>query len=531
MIKDMENTNILKVYGYVRLSRDEDKEQNSLQNQKQIIIDYAKDNRYNLIKIFEDDNISGMTFDREGINNLKELIEKKEADLVLVKDLSRIGRHKAHSALFLEYARRMNVKIYSITENLDNFSDNDDILIGFKQILNEQYAKDISKKIRAAFKQKQKEGLVIIPPFGYQKNPVTRKIEIVYECAEIVQRIYDLYITGHGTKKIASILTENQVHTPSWFQKQVYGKTYQPGKKWIGKDVWSDRTISRILDNDTYIGVLRCGISTRSIIYKYKKMIPEKDHIVHEGYYPPIITKEVWLKTQAIRKNRSKNNVRASSNSKIHRYAGLLICGDCGASFVAKKRQYHGEQYIEYVCNAYHRLGRNVCSPHRVKEVELDDMLYKHLTSLITVAEQNLINLDKFLERWNQKKRSYTNTIEKVQYEIIDLKDEIKAYAKQLAKNLIGEEIFKELTEETTEKILSLEKQIETLQEVKEINKDAQKGIKKSVELLEDIIEKKDIEDASIQMLVNKIYISKEKNNNSLAVHIKLYLPFIHKAF
>ena len=512
----------LRVYGYVRLSRDEDKEQNSLNNQKKIIMDYARQKDYDIIEILEDDNISGMTFDRPGLNRLKELVEERLVDVILVKDLSRLGRHKAYTALLLDDLRSAGVKVISVTENIDNFNENDDLVIGIKQILNEQYAKDISRKIRSAFKQKQKEGLVIIPPFGYIKE--NGQIKIDEECAEIVRLIFKLYINGYGAKKIADYLTSHHYHTPSWYQKQRMGKTFHKGKKWVGEDIWSDRTILRIIENDAYIGTLRCGVSTRSVIYNYKKTLPKEEHIVHENFYTPIIDKETWELAQIIRKNRSENNIRASTNNKIHRYAGLIICQDCGASFVAKRRKTKEGEYIEYVCNAYHRFGRSLCTPHRIRESELDEIVYQYLEKVKDVATENIKKVEKLMEDWNERKKDYNKTIEKIQTQIIDLKEEIKQYAKQLAKNLITEELFKELTQETNEKIALLEEQIKALNEAKELSKNAKLAMENSVETLKRILNERNIEDSELQLLINKIYI-KEDESGKLDVSIKLNSP------
>ncbi|WP_172638608.1 recombinase family protein [Clostridium pasteurianum] len=390
-----------KAYGYVRLSNDEDKKQNSLQNQKRILIDYAENNEYNLIKIFEDDNVSGTNFNRKGIYELIKEVENGDVDIVLIKDLSRIGRNKVYSSIFLEYLRRLNVRVVSITESLDNFNDNDYMLISFKQMLNEQYVEDTSKKIKAGFEQKQKDGLVIIPPFGYKKNLKTKKIEINHECAEIVRKIYNLYIDGNGIKKIASLLTLQGIHTPSWYQKQIYDKIYQPGKKWIEQDFWSDRTISTILENEAYIGTLRCGVSERSVIYRYKKRLPREEHIIHRGFYPSIITDALWEKVQDIKKNKPNNRDKNIKNSRIHKYAGLLICRDCGASFVAKNRFCNSKKYVEYVCNAYHRYGNNVCSSHRIKEKDIDIMLYNYLKSVRKAVGKNVFGMADFIKKFD----------------------------------------------------------------------------------------------------------------------------------
>ncbi|WIV10558.1 recombinase family protein [Proteiniborus sp. MB09-C3] len=515
------------VWGYARLSRDDDKEQNSLTNQKGIIKDYAESNKYDLVDIMEDDNVSGMTFDRDGISLLKDLIDEGLVDIILVKDLSRLGRHKAYSALFIEYINQKGIKVISINENIDTSNENDDLIIGFKQIINEQYAKDISKKIRSGIKQKQKEkGLVMIPPFAYYKDKNTGEMKVIPECADIVKLIFKLYIDGLGARKIASYLTENGYKTPSQYQKELLGKKVPVNKTKIAGAVWNDRTITRILDSDCYIGTLRCGVSYKNTITKVRKRLSEDEHIIHENFFPPIIDKETWELSRAIKENRSRNNVRASTNRKIHRYAGLLRCGDCNATFTAKRRAIKTNEYIEYVCNTYHRHSKsNYCTSHRIKESEIDDIVYAYLERVKVLAEENLLKVDEFIKEWNNKKRDYSNDIDKLKIEIMTLKDDVKQYAQQLARKLINEELFIELTQESNQKIDLLEKQIQTLEEMIEINKDAKKGIESSVELLTKIVEKKELSNAHLQMLINNIKIF-EDEEGKLSLDITLNTPF-----
>lgn len=515
------------VWGYARLSRDDDKDQNSLNNQKGIIRTFADTKEFDLVDILEDDNISGMTFDRDGFSLLKDLIDVGLVDIILVKDLSRLGRHKAYSALFIEHMNKAGVKAISIDENIDTSNENDDILIGFKQIINEQYAKDISRKIRSGMKQKQKEeGLVIIPPFGYYKNKNTKEIEILPEASEIINIIFKLYIDGLGAKKIASYLTENEYKTPSQYQKELLGKGIPSNKTKFAGYVWHDRTISRILNSDCYIGTLRNGVSTKNFITNTSKRTDEADHIVHEDFFPPIIDNETWDLAQAIKKNRSKNNVRASGNRKIHRYAGLLKCGDCNATFTSKRRKIKTGEYVEYVCNTYHRHSKsNYCTSHRIKESELDEIVYAYLERIKGLAEENLLKVDEFIKEWNNKKRDYSNDIDKIKLEIMTLKEDVKQYAQQLARNLINEELFIELTQENNQKIDLLDKQIQTLEEMIEINKDAKKGIESSVDLLTKIVEEKELSDAHLQMLVSNVIIF-EDIQGKLSLDITLNTPF-----
>ena len=160
----------MKVWLYYRLSRDEDAELNSLTNQKNILVEYAKSNGHEIVGESFDDNVSGMHFNREGINKIYEQVEQNNIEAIIVKDMSRLGRHKTQTALFIDYLREHDVRVLSVTENLDTSNEDDDLIIGFKGLFNDMYARDISKKVRAGMVQKQKKGFVMIPPLGYFKE-------------------------------------------------------------------------------------------------------------------------------------------------------------------------------------------------------------------------------------------------------------------------------------------------------------------------------------------------------------------------
>ena len=169
----------MKAWLYYRLSRDEDQEQNSLQNQRQILVDYAYQHGHKIVGESFDDNVSGMTFNRKGLGELEDAVDEGKVELVLVKDLSRLGRHRTQTDLFIDHLRQNNVKVYSVTEGIDTSNENDDLLIGFKQIYNDFYAKDISRKVRAGLRQKQKnKGLIESLPLGYICDRNTKTIHI-----------------------------------------------------------------------------------------------------------------------------------------------------------------------------------------------------------------------------------------------------------------------------------------------------------------------------------------------------------------
>ena len=166
----------MKVWLYYRLSRDEDEELNSLNNQRKIIYNFAVSNGHQVVGESFDDNVSGMHFNREGIDKIYEVVEAGKIEAIIVKDLSRLGRHRTQTALFIDYLRERNVRVLSATENIDTFNENDDLIIGFKGLVNDFYARDGSRRVRTGYRQKQKEGIVTIPHFGYFKDKNTKKV-------------------------------------------------------------------------------------------------------------------------------------------------------------------------------------------------------------------------------------------------------------------------------------------------------------------------------------------------------------------
>ena len=328
----------MRVWLYYRLSRDEDEELNSLMNQRSIIESYAFSHGHDIVGESFDDNISGMHFEREGIAQLCEAVDARRIDAVVVKDLSLLGRHRTQTALFIDYLRKNHVRVLSATENIDTFNEADDLVIGFKGLMNDFYARDGSRRVTTGYRQKQKTGIVITPPFGYFKDKNTNRVEIVPEAAETIHLIFASYIGGMGLKSIARMLNEQKWKTPARMQRELLGKRMperleQEIKK---KYLWDGTMISRILKDEAYTGTLICHKSERNKINKTFRFTDPDEQYRHENYLPPIITREMWEQVQELMELRKKNNVRAGEGQTIHRYSGLIVCGDCGRSFSAK---------------------------------------------------------------------------------------------------------------------------------------------------------------------------------------------------
>ena len=371
----------MRVWLYYRLSRDEDEELNSLMNQRSIIESYALSHGHTIVGESCDDNISGMHFDRDGIEQLTEAVDAGLIDAVIVKDLSRLGRHRTQTALYIDYLRKNHVRVLSATENIDTFNEADDLVIGFKGLMNDFYARDGSRRVTTGYRQKQKAGLVITPPFGYFKDKNTNQVEIVPEAAETIHLIFASYLSGMGLKAIARMLNEEKRKTPAQMQMALLGKRMperletEIKKKYL----WDGTMVGRLLKDEAYTGTLICHKSERNKINKTFRFTDAAEQFRHENYLPPIITREMWEQVQELMNMRKKDNVRAGEGQTIHRYSGLIACGDCGRAFIGKRIKLKNSQRVEYVCSTHHRFGEEHCSAHTLREEYLDELIWAEL--------------------------------------------------------------------------------------------------------------------------------------------------------
>ena len=406
---------------YARLSNDDDPEMDSLANQMEICKEYALGKGYSIAGSSFDDNISGMKFNRCGLDMLTDAVETGQVDAMIIKDLSRLGRHKIQTALLIDYLRQKNVAVISVTESLNTLEEQDDLIVGIRGLMNDFYAKDIGNKIRHGYREKQKAGLVITPPFGYRKDRNTGCIYIHPEAAETVRLIYELYLQGCGQKEIARRLNRLGRKTPAQLRAERYGEEfYSSRKSKTGQFVWSYVSVKNVLVEEGYTGVL---INHRTETHCGKvKHIGEDHWIRHEDFYPAIITKEEWRQTQELLKQNARP---ANGNRAAHRYAGLLTCGDCGNPFVPMIRYWNGNRRVEYVCRSYHRGGKTICSSHRIHEETIDARVRENLEALHSRWTEEQTELLRLQRQWEMKRPAIHAHLAALHEEIYRLEQEI----------------------------------------------------------------------------------------------------------
>ena len=515
----------MKVWLYYRLSRDEDEELNSLNNHRKIIYNFAVSNGHEVVGESFDDNVSGMHFNREGIDKIYEVVEAGKIEAIIVKDLSRLGRHRTQTALFIDYLRERNVRVLSATENIDTFNENDDLIIGFKGLVNDFYARDGSRRVRTGYRQKQREGIVTIPPFGYFKDKNTKKVVVVEEAAETIRLIFSAYVGGSGMKAIARTLNEQRRKTPALMQAELLNKRLPNTQDGILKKyLWDATMVARILRDESYIGTLICHKSERNKINKTFRFTDPEEQFRHENYLPMIVTREIWEQAQALLAERKEKNARAGTNRGILRYGGLLRCKDCGRTFIGKRIKLKSGERVAYVCDTYHWYGKEHCSSHMVDEESLDRLIGAEILRTKKMYEENWSRMEWLIERWTPKASTASAKIGNLQEHILLLEEEVEVILMERIRDKANAERYDRMIAKREEQIAEAKKQIEELQNISEMLRSRQAKLKRDISLIDDILREGKMSEAHLRMLVEKILVHEE--DGKLDLEIRLKAPF-----
>lgn len=353
---------------YARLSQEDalDGESNSIANQKKILLKYATDSGFPNPTFFIDDGVSGVTFDRPGWNEMIRLAEAGKVKTVIVKDMSRMGRDYLKVGYYTEsfFAER-DIRYIAINDGVDSDKGDNDFT-PFRNLFNDFYARDTSKKIRAVMRVKGNAGehLCTNPPYGYQKDPMDKKKWIVdEEAAEIVRRIFDLCIAGKGPMQIAKLLTAQHVLTVKAHYAQQNGKPL-PEKPYK----WSPKSVAGILERQEYTGCT-VNFKTYSKSHKLKKRLhnaPENQRIF-PNTQPAIIDEQVFARVQELRGNKRRPAKQAERQGM---FSGLLYCADCGSKLHFATGKNMTPQQDCYRCSRY-KSNTGDCTMHFIREETL----------------------------------------------------------------------------------------------------------------------------------------------------------------
>lgn len=501
--------------GYVRLSRDDNKRNySSIENQKLIIQKYAEENNMIVRRIYEDDGISGYSFNRPQFQNM--MANLGSIDVIVAKDLSRIGRHNAKVLLFLEEMEEQGKRVILIDDNYDSLYSDDDI-IGIKTWDNERHVKNTSRKVKRIKKMEQENGtLKCAPPFGYTRHPLNKQMVLIdEEAAAILNLEKDLYLEGNGIRKIAEILSDRGVPTPTMLQKERYEALGLPYHRKVAH-MWSYGMVKDTLFNDYHNGVLRTHKRERMTINGKDKKISKDQQYVFPDHHPKIFDDDTMKLLFEVKDSRHHSQYRGQ-RKHVNLFSGCLYCKDCGMKLTAINRPNRGKYYV---CGTYNKKGKQFCEhAHLVTEETLMDALVKYLI----LCRDSLADIIQNFDLSNLKAPAYSadDGQQRLVSELKRIKKELKTLITQKVKELtanpgmseIINETYASLQTEKMERISAIEKTLKDLTKEPHIPAVAGgPGLQTALDILNEVLEQKSLTRTDIEVLVEKIIVDKDGN-------------------
>lgn len=512
---------------YCRLSKDDNTgvESNSITNQKLYLTDYVKQHGWVIYKIYIDEGKSGTNFDRDGFKEMISDIETKKIDCVVVKDLSRLGRNYLDSGYYIEkYFPEHRIRFIAVNDSLDS-NDGENDFGPFKNIINEWYAKDISKKIKFSFSVKAKQGTLLqgFAPYGYLKCEDRVDFEIDEEVADTIRYIFNSIYNNIPAKDVINCLKKNKVYVPGYYNYLKKGINKEKYESYIEekKYAWDYWKLDMILKNEIYIGTL-VNFKRKKLSFRSKKLVendPEKMVKVFDRF-PPIISKEVFNKVSEIRHQK----YRAPRNDQ-NIFSRVIFCADCGKKMTLRKQGYKNRSHILY----YHC---SHCNGHYIrldllKQQVIDD--FKGLKEFISsIPQDNLVNE---INKINKVKAERKNRVDIKEYNSsierkVQLDNLISKLLDSYTKGIIPDDAYESMMltykkeyDELTSKVKRLERAL-TANDT-EIQKVSVKQLEYILSINEDEILKSDF----LNAIIKKIQIQDTQDGEKTIrnTHIEYY--------
>ena len=501
--------------GYVRLSRDDNKRNySSIENQKKIIQQYAEENNMIIRHIYEDDGISGYSFNRPDFQKMMASLDT--INIIVAKDLSRIGRHNAKVLLFLEEMEEMGKRVILIDDNYDSFYSDDDI-IGIKTWDNERHVKNTSRKVKRIKRMEQESGtLVSQTPFGYTRHPLNKQMILIdEEAAAILNLEKEIYLDGNGIRKTAEILSERGVPTPSMIDKERHESLGLVYNKQVAYQ-WSFGMVKDTLFNDYNNGILRTHKRERVTINGKDKKVPKETQYVFPNHHPKIFDDDTMKLLNEVKDSRHHSQYRGQ-RAHVNLFSGCLYCKDCGWKLTAINRPNRGKYYI---CGTYNKKGKQFCQhAHLVTEETLMDALVKYLV----LCRDSLADIIQNFDLSKLKVETYTPTDSKqrLEAELEKVKEELKVLITQKVKEITANPSMNEIITETyaalqsdkMERISAIEKTLQDLTKEPHIPSTTIKpSLQTALDILNEVLEKKELSRKDIEVLARKIIVDKDGN-------------------
>lgn len=533
----MSKLNSIKITAlYERLSRDDEQqgESNSITNQKTFLEDYAKKNNYTNIRHFTDDGVSGTTFNREGFQAMIAEVEAGNVAVIIVKDMSRFGRDYLKVGFYTEVMfKEKGIRFIAVNNGIDSANQNENDFTPFLNIMNEWYARDSSRKIKAIFKSRMENGLRCSGsiPYGYLRDPQDKQHLIIdEEPASVVRRIFQLVLEGKGVNAIADILCADKVLIPSAYAEKYYPEN-RHSRSFHDPYRWTGTSVRYILEKRDYMGhtVLRKTIS-ESYKTKKRRKATEDEMIIFKNTHEAIIDEETWNNAQRLLLTKRRPKVNGAPPCRL---SGLLYCADCGSkmSFRYNSRNKYNSDSA-YSCSSYRKYTHN-CSMHYISVSVVENLI---LTAVRQICGYAMENEKEFIQKVREisdiqqetTAKEYIRRMNKAQRRHDELDGLVKKLYESYANGKIPEKHFERLLEGYDSEQVALESEIVELRE--EVDKYNSDGVRvdKFLKLVKKYTDFTELTTPMLNEFIEKVVVHEPtKKRGFRRQKVEIYFNFI----
>ncbi|HAP5744232.1 TPA: recombinase family protein [Enterococcus faecalis] len=526
---------------YCRLSKDDGNsvESMSIWSQKVMLKQYAESNSIAIYDYYVDDGYSGTNFERPSFKKMITDIENGKINCVITKDLSRLGRNYLQSGAYIEmYFPQKNIRYIAITDGIDTLNSNQNDIMPFKNILNEMYAKDTSKKVKSAIQSRMREGTYIgsKAPFGYLKDPNNKRRLIIDEKTKpIIELIYKLCLEGKGTQLISQELMKRKIPRPSAFvenAEKLYGLTEE------NKYQWSHRMVLNVLRDPVYCGnMARNKRPTLSFKNSKRLYIPKSDYIYAKNTHEGIVSEEIWEQVQTMIDKRKCNNKKGLYYDNI--FQGLVRCPKCGYALTPKTdyrlKKKELIDFVHFSCSTYKKYGVNACSSHRIEARDLYNIVLEDIQyhgSMALSAKEDFV--EKIIEKIEVEKidegKELSNKLELKKNQLAELDRSYEQLYEDRLEGNITERNFNLMNVSISKKQDKLIEEIKVLEGDIEVSFETEDNYKKFMDNISKYAKIKSLNRYILNQIIDKIYVyDKEEIDGQISQKVEIHYKFIGK--
>ena len=523
---------------YCRLSKDDDLSgpSASIQNQRELLCRYCEEQGWRVAGIFQDDGFTGLNMDRPDFQKMLGAVERGMFDVILTKDLSRLGRNYLQTGqLIEEFFPKNKVRYIALNDAVDTNIEND--ITPFRNILNEMYSRDVSKKVHSSYLTKAKSGKFTgcLAPFGYKKDPLDKNRLIVDEdTAWIIRKIYDYARNGSGPNRIRRRLEDEEIPCPAWWNRQKglrdHMTKFEREDPERGRFIWDFTTIKEILSNPVYIG----AIASQKVNYRFKiGWMGDKrreEWIIVEGMHEAIIDRD----TYDIVQEKVKSRKRADAWGNFSLFAGLVKCGQCGSTMNIRRANQKGNDRI-YTCSRYNKYGKAHCTQHRIKYDTLYSIVLEQIRSC---AEKALADEQEAAEQLRENCQAdeqaerllIEQSIAEDSERIDALERIISRVYEDMVAGRITEDNFNRILERSQTEQTTLKNRV-TLNRQRLTQQDQeQEDNTRWLEIIKDYADIQELDDVTLNRLVQKIVIHEDVDSDTTRQTVEIHFNFNNQA-